>query len=132
MANTITTNSGTQSFIFVNGTMQKLSNFPVAFERLGIDGHEIRINGERSEPSNFVAVVDVASKSAGETAQEAMRAARGSLQTIVNSSNETFSNVLIEDVVVEPMRKIITSGGGVLGSGAAYLLTFRITARDVV
>lgn len=98
--------------------------------RTGMDGHEYRDTGKRSEPFTVSALVDVESAVAAAAKIESVKSLQGTLVTVYDDRAEQYDNVVVERVRCLGIREVRTAVGYVSElptHDVAFEITLRLT-----
>lgn len=96
--------------------------------RPGVDGHEYRDQGERSEPFTVTALVDVTSAAAAAAMIETVKALQGTLVTVYDDRSQQYDETCVERVRCQGIREVKTAVGYV-NAAPTHDVAFEITLR---
>jgi len=119
---------GGTTVLFLKGWPSPKGEVPEDITRPGVNGLAVRQTGERFQPFQLLAKADVADAAAAAVIRTTFYAFKGTLVAITDEYGLSYSNVLIEDVVMMPPKAIRRSIGGLV-SGATLMTETRFTCR---
>ena len=125
---------GTENFITLRGEVLPKSAQSLEITRPNVDGVATKLVGTKGEQFQLVGVADVALgapfATTLKTKMEAYMALAGTLVTVVDDHGVSWTNIHILRVARPRARAIVTSTGGLTGSGATHKITVFFTCID--
>ena len=112
---------GAEQFIRLDGDLDAVKPMLQEVSRPGVAGRAFRQLGNKSEIVQLRSIVDVASDAAAALAIATYTAMIGTVVTVVKA-NVANTNWLVLNVRVLGRYRVTTTAGGVMGSGAQFMV----------
>lgn len=124
------TSSTSYQFITIKGEFRRLGQTVEDITRKAVDGHAIRLQGQRGDRFDLHATLDYQSGDDVQSDDNDFTAMRGSLVNIIDDFTETYHDLILINAVKEKEGPALAAIGGVSGASAnsaVVLVTWRFT-----
>ena len=121
---------GTESFIRITQDTESIQTEVRDITRPNVDGVAQQRLGTRGKQFSLSAIRDFADEAAFRATLEALEAMIGTIVSWTNNEGTAFPGLSIVGVRIQRKRRCLSSVGGLLGSGATLIGTFRVRCID--
>lgn len=120
---------GSEDFITMEGTLNHLGEVVQDISRPGIDGHAARKLGRKAAEATVRTFRDVEDAAAAKARSLTYLNLRGSVVAVIDGLGNFWTNVLIQDVRVDPPQRTVNPVGGLEASPGKFVVPATWTLR---
>lgn len=122
---------GGHTFITLRGSINPLGTDVIDITRPGVDGHAFMDIGKHAGRSQMQSIVDLTTAGAAKTVILAYKSLKGTLVSVVDDTGETYTNVLVVEVITTNPKFVATPVGGITGGNYILRANWVLQHTDV-